>query len=297
MDVLCVGTAAYDLVFQVPYHPGADEKIVASSLGETGGGPAANAAVAVARLGFTAAFAGYLGHDHWGDENLRELANEGVITDLIARGTAPTPLSAILVKPGGRRTVVNFPGRETPLAAEAIDFNGITPKAILFDGHEPLISPPLARRAREIGIPTILDAGSVRPGTVELVDLVDYAICSSKFARDFTGKDDEDNALQVLADHAPFAAITLGESGLVWATGGESGALPAFPVEAVDTTGAGDAFHGAFAAGIATKMDWKEALRYASAVAALSCTRPGARPSLPTGDGVNAYLHAYDINF
>lgn len=116
IDVLCVGMAANDLVFSVGHHPAADEKVNASALSRSGGGPAANAAVAVSRLGYSAAFAGYLGHDPFGEAHLAELTDQGVITDLISRGTAQSSLSAILVKPDGRRTVVNFREHEPRLA-------------------------------------------------------------------------------------------------------------------------------------------------------------------------------------
>ena len=86
VDVLCVGHASYDLVFSVAHHPSADEKIVADGLLSCGGGPAANAAVCVARLGFTSAFAGYLGRDLYGDNHFQELNDEGVNTQLIIRG-------------------------------------------------------------------------------------------------------------------------------------------------------------------------------------------------------------------
>ena len=96
-DVLCVGHASYDLVFSVPHHPLADEKIFANGFFGCGGGPAANAAVLVARLGFQSAFAGYLGDDLYGESNRLELVREGVDTRCVVRGTEPTPLSLSLI--------------------------------------------------------------------------------------------------------------------------------------------------------------------------------------------------------
>jgi sulfofructose kinase len=108
IDVMCVGHACFDLTFAVPHHPGPDEKGVADALVSSGGGPAANAAVTVARLGLRAAFAGYLGKDPWGERYLQELFDEGVDTAFVVRGSGPTPLSAILAKPDGKRTVINY---------------------------------------------------------------------------------------------------------------------------------------------------------------------------------------------
>lgn len=282
LDVLCVGHASYDLIFQVPHHPAADEKTVASGFLGCGGGPAANAAVAVARAGGTAAFAGYLGEDLFGQRHWAELAEAGVHSDWIARGHNPTPLSTILVKPDGRRALVNYRGETRALPEDSIDFTHCRPQAILFDGHEPHISPPLCLWAKGLGIPTVLDAGSLHAGTETLQGLVDHLVCSEKFALQATGFADPELALDALLQQAPVVVITLGELGLAWAReDGGRGRLGAYQVAAVDTTGAGDAFHGAYALCVAEGRDWDYTLRYASATAALSCTALGARPGIP----------------
>ena len=262
VDVLCVGHASYDLVFSVAHHPAENEKTVADNLLSCGGGPAANASVQVAKLDFSAAFAGYLGRDVYGELHYQELLTHGVNTDCIVRGDSPTPLSAVIVKPDGNRALINYKGDTQVLAADAIDFSIIQPKVILFDGHEPNISVPLAEQARLLGIPTVLDAGSVHTGTLALMGLVDYLVCSEKFALQLKG--DEHSALAYLAILSPCVVITLGESGLIWQRGAETGALPALTINALDTTGAGDAFHGAFAAAVAAGFDWLTVLRYAS---------------------------------
>ena len=279
IDVLCVGHASYDLVFSVAHHPAEDEKISAEGFVGCGGGPAANAAVTVAKLGLKASFAGYLGQDIYGEKHFQELLEYEVHTDLIIRDSSPTPLSAVLVKPDGRRALINYKGETRPLPSGIIDFSCITPKAVLFDGHEPHLSKSLIERTRQEGIPSVLDAGSVHEGTLALMEQVDYLVCSEKFAGQIAG--DEVKALARLAEVSPAVVITLGEKGLIWRRGQESGVLPAFPVAAIDTTGAGDAFHGAFAAAVSLRMDWTDTLRYASAAGALCCTKTGARPGLP----------------
>jgi sulfofructose kinase len=279
VDVLCVGHASYDLIFSVSRHPGADEKIVADSLLSCGGGPAANAAVCVAKLGLTSAFAGYLGRDLYGDKHCREFNDYGVDTQLVVRGVFPTPLSTILVKPDGKRCLINYKGDTQALPADALNLSCVPAKAVLFDGHEPAISLPLADKARRANIPTVLDAGSVHQGTLALMSRVDYLVCSEKFAVQYAG--DERKALSRLAELAPNVVVTLGERGLIWQRGNEQGVVPAFPVAAVDTTGAGDAFHGAFAAALAAGMEWRMLLQYASAAGALCCMQMGARLGLP----------------
>lgn len=290
VDVLCVGHASYDLVFAVPHHPVADEKIFADQLVACGGGPAANAAVTVARLGGHAAFGGFLGSDLYGDAHFKELTEAGVDTRHVVRGPFPTPLSAVLVKPDGSRSLVNHKGATPPLSAGQLSLAPETAKVLLLDGHEPLVSVALAEAARRFGVPVVLDAGSVHPGTSALHDKVDCLACSEKFARQFLGGKDEQRALQVLGELAPAVVITLGEHGLVWRRGTESGKLPAFAVSAVDTTGAGDAFHGALALALARDLPWDETLRFASAAGALCCTRMGARTGIPLAIDVERLL-------
>lgn len=295
IDVLCVGHASYDLIFAVAQHPGADEKIVADGFIACGGGPAANAAVCVSKLGYHAAFAGYLGDDLYGEMHLNELLKQGIDIRLIVRGNPPTPLSMVIVKPDGKRALINYKLATKALAADSLDFSGLQPKVILFDGHELEISLPLAERAKCESIPTVLDAGSVHEGTLLLMAKVDYLACSEKFAQQYAG--DVETALNQLAEIAPHVIITLGEKGLIWRRGQEYGTMPAFTVNAIDSTGAGDAFHGALAAAIAAGMPWLETLRYASAAGALCCTKMGARSGLPDQVEQAAFLATAELGF
>ena len=283
IDVLCVGHASFDITMTAAHHPSADEKMLADALMLGGGGPAANAAVQVARLGGKAAFCGYLGCDLFGEEHVAELSHEGVDTGLVMRGIHATPVSQILAKPDGRRSVVNFKGDTPWLAADTVEMRHIealAPRVILFDGHEPLISTPICQWARNRRIPTVLDAGSLHRGTRELSSLVDYLVSSEKFARQYSGDDEAQTSLNVLGTAAGHVVITLGERGLIWQQQEQAGDLPATTIESVDSTGAGDAFHGAFALAIAREMDWGDTLRFASAAGALACTRLGARAAL-----------------
>ena len=293
VDVLCIGFAAYDLIFLVDHHPGEDEKMFAQALWQCGGGPAANAAVAVARLGGTSAFIGYLGQDLYGNVHLQELEQEGVDTRGVYRGNAPTPLSTILVKPDGRRTVVNYRDVKRERAtAVSPDAERLVPRVLLFDGHEPELSRLWLDAVQSRNVATVLDAGSVHPGTLALMERVDYLVCSEKFAREFTQENDTEAWLPGLSKVNKNVVITLGARGLVWNRSGSQGVLAAFPVHAVDTTGAGDAFHGAFALAMARGTPWMEALRFASAAAALTCTAMGARPALPKGEAVRQWLES-----
>jgi sulfofructose kinase len=292
VDVLTIGFACNDLVFFVDRHPAPDEKCRARRLLQCGGGPAANAAVAAARLGCRAAFAGYLGDDFAGRAHLEELEAEGVATDFVVCGESPTAVAAVLVKPDGLRTVVSHFSKTPRLTGAELDLTRCRPAVLLCDGHQPELSLDAVRWAGCRCIPTLLDAGSVNEGTRALAGKVDYLVAAEKFAREYTGQTDPWNALTRLAKLAANVVITLGAGGVVWQRGKDAGRLPACEICAVDTTGAGDAFHGALAAALAGGMPWMEGLRYASAAGALSCRRYGARTSLPTKGEVEAFIEA-----
>ena len=295
VDVLCVGIAAYDLTLSLSHHPLPDDKTMADSLICCGGGPAANAAVTVARLGYTSAYAGYIGNDLYGDNIIKEFDSEGVVTDYVVRGDSPTSLSIVLVKPDGSRSIVHYRGLKERLLSGSVDFSSIEPAVILFDGHEPDISMPLVKEVRARGIKTILDAGSVHPGTKELIHHVDYLVCSEKFAYDFTGETDYKLAIEKLHEHSSSIIITLGEKGLIWKNKTGEGALPAFTVDVVDTTGAGDAFHGAFAACIAANKECDYSLNFSRAAAALCCTKMSARGGIPNKEEEIEFLYKMNI--
>jgi sulfofructose kinase len=294
IDVLCVGHASHDLVFSVGHHPGPDEKTIAGGFISCGGGPAANASVAAARLGYRAAFAGYLGNDIFGEKHLQELQDEEVHVGFVERGSMATPLSTILVKPDGSRTVINYRGDTQPLTRTRVDLSGVMPKTLLFDGHEPGISPGLAKAAGVLGIPTVLDAGSLHRGTRALLPLVGHVVASEKFAGEYAHEKDMGRALAVLGRDCSSVVITMGGEGLIWKTEFASGTLEGFVVDAVDTTGAGDTFHGAFCAGLSCGMAWEDLLRFASAAGALCCTRKGARVGIPTASEVDCLLNQHN---
>jgi sulfofructose kinase len=290
LDVLCVGASTYDLVYSVDRHPQPDEKIRATSFVGCGGGPAANAAITAARLGLRVSFAGYLGNDIFGNAHIEELQRAGVHTGFVKRGAYSSALSVVMVKPDGSRALVNYRNPESFLAPGSVDFSSVATRVILFDGHEPYISPSLARSARRRGIITVLDAGSIHSGTKELAGLVDYLVCSERFGLDFTSETNEERAIEKLKSYAPNLIITVGDKGLVWKNPEGAGRLEAFKVKAVDTTGAGDVFHGALAACLAQEKEWIESLRYASAAGALCCTKIGARLGIPSKEEVEEFL-------
>ena len=288
VDVLCVGYACVDLNFSAAHHPAADEKLRAQALHSCGGGPAANAAVAIARLGGRARFCGYLGNDAFGDAHLRELDQAGVATDALQRGAASTPVAAVTIKPDGTRSVIDYRDPAAVLTAHSLSLENYPAQVLLVDGHQPQLSLALVEAARARGVPVVLDAGSLHEGTRLLYNKVDYLITSAQFARQFSGADDPRTALAALAGAAPLTAITCGAAGVYWQDASGQQHTPALEIKAVDTTGAGDAFHGAFALGLAEGLSVPRNMRRAAVTAALTCLQSGARSALPYRDAVNA---------
>jgi sulfofructose kinase len=296
LDLLCVGVACYDLTFAVAEHPLPDGKSRASALASCGGGLAANAAVAAAKLGYRVGLLAQLGDDLFGDEHMQELAAAGVCTDFVMRYAGATKLSVILAKGDGTRSVIHYAGEERPLPTTTFNLTHLHPKAILFDGHELPIAERLCQHARDNNIITVLDADTAKPGTVALVSQVDYVVCSERFARDFTSEGLMERALAKMTAVAPTIVITLGAEGLLWHYAGESGAMPAFAIEVIDSTGAGDAFHGAFAACLAAGKSWQATLQIATATAALCCSKVGARIGIPTKEEVDEFMRGNHEN-
>lgn len=292
VDVFCVGYACVDLNFNAPHHPGADEKMRATGMHVCGGGPAANAAVAIARLGGSVRFSGYLGNDAFGDAHLREFQESGVLIDTVHRGAAPTPIAAVTIKPNGKRSIIDYRAPSALAPPNCTTLDAFPARVLLVDGHQPLLSLALVEAARTLGIPSVLDAGSLNDGTQLLYNQVDYLITAEKFIKQYSGEDDPRTALATLEGAASFIAVTWGAEGVYWQDQHGQHHTPAFDIEPVDTTGAGDAFHGAFALGLAEGLTPKINMRRACAAGALTCLNIGARRALPTRQSVDALSRA-----
>lgn len=286
VDVLCVGYACVDINFSVSHHPSSDEKIRARSMTSCGGGPAANAAVAVARLGGTARFCGYLGNDAFGEAHLQEFVSAGVYCDVMARGSSPTPLATVTIKPDGARSIIDYRSPTALAPPDCISLATHPCKVLLVDGHQPLLSLRLVEEARSRGIPSVLDAGSINDGTRLLYNKVDFLIASEKFAKAMSHEEDPRLTLAALDGSAPLVAATWGADGVYWQDKDDHHHLPAFDISAVDTTGAGDAFHAAFALGLAQGLRLRDNMRRACATGALTCMQYGARNALPNEKAV-----------
>jgi sulfofructose kinase len=288
LDVLCIGHASYDISVFVSGYPAENSKAETDLLLEAGGGPSANAAYLLSFWGAACAFAGLVGDDSYGRRVVAELEVVGAGVSLVERREGhPTPVSVVVVnRENGSRTIVNRKAPHGALHLTAGALAGMSPKVLLFDGHEPQAS--LVALAAFPETKSVLDAGSLRDGTAALAGKVDYLVSSERYARqvcDIASLDDESNRRACLEElrrrYGNTVVVTLGERGLIADDGGGYFTMPAFKTRAVDTTGAGDVFHGAFAYGIARQMTFRETLRLASMAASLSVAKQGTRASFP----------------
>ena len=283
--VICLGLSALDQIWRVPaFFSGGSQKIRSVEYETMGGGMAATAAVAVARLGGVAAFWGRGGDDAAGREMRKALSKEGVdVSQFRLFPHGQSSVSGILVDSTGERQIVNFRGK-FPEPADWLPLHEIaTASSVLADPRWLAGAVALFGAARARKIPTILDADVADAEVFEtLLPLTDHAVFSEPALRGFAGSVD-DGALAKVARHGcGVTAVTRGAAGVTWRAKDVVRRQPAYAVDAIDTTGAGDVFHGAYALAIGARLATEDAMAFAAAAAALKCTRPGGRGGIPT---------------
>lgn len=259
-----------------------------------GGGPASTATCTAARLGLAAGFIGTVGDDARGGSILGEFEAAGVNTgSVVVRSGAESPAAFCWAERcTGRRSIVWTRGSTRPLDWEEVAVDKIRCARLLhLDGHHTEAAIHAAEIARNHDVVVSIDAGTILPGMERLLALADLVIASADFAATFTGNLDPGAAVRhLLSGHTRFAAITLGSKGCIGFDGKAIFRQPGFEVEVVDTTGAGDVFHGAFAVRLLEGADWQECLRFASAVAALKCRQLGGRAGIPARAEADQFL-------
>lgn len=294
--IACVGIAVMDRIYYVEELPTEGGKYVAKRYTEVGGGPAATAAVAAAKLGAQVDFIGRVGDDDTGNSLLAELESLGVNTRYTRRYVgAQSSQSAILVDAQGERIIVNYPSPDLLHDADwlnEIDFSQwdvVLADVRWHEGTKHAFT--LARRA---GVMTVLD-GDVTPQDIrELVALSDHAAFSEPGLARMIGINDPVAGLKkakTLTNGHVY--VTRGREGCDWIENNTLQHQSGFTVDVVDTTGAGDVFHGALAFSLADGNTPQDAVRFASGVAALKCTRPGGRAGIPDCDQTRSFLSLF----
>jgi len=290
-----IGHANVDFLGIVPRYPEVDSKTELLEVSIQGGGPAATALAAARALGCAARFATKLADDDFGRFILRGLRDVDVDCDHVI--TAPghlSPFSFIAIgDDNAKRTVFYTHGDVGPIAPEELDLGAFLAGAagLLVDGHQPAVQIAAAEVGRDKDIPVILDAGSLREGMGELVALSDVLIASERFVSEVAPRGEVEDSLVELQEMGPKGVIiTLGEAGSVGLYGDKLVRQQAYEVNAVDTTGAGDVYHGAFTAGFVRGHAFEQCMQLASAAAALKCRALGGRAGIPDLDEVLAFL-------
>jgi sugar/nucleoside kinase (ribokinase family) len=259
----------------------------------------ATAAAVCARLGWRARYVGSFGDDMFGELSRQSLVDEGVSLEGSRTVPGATNQFAIILvdAPSGERTVLWDRHPALTLDPEAVSRDDVTSGRILVvDCHDTPASAQAAKYARDGGVLTVVDVEKVRPRINELLQNIDAIIASQEFPSELTGHEEPGRALQAIAREfsTPLVCVTLGEGGSLALCNGREVRTPGFAVDCLDSTGAGDAFRGGFAAGVLRFADGdvEDVLRYANAVAALNCRRLGARGGMPTVEEVDELLCA-----
>lgn len=292
-EVIGIGSALFDILMTADHFPQEDTKLQGRETKLQCGGPCATALVAMSKLGVSSAYMGTLGDDMYGSFIRAGLERYGVDTGYIrtVAGRQSFHSFVLLCLDKASRTCVWNKGTIPPPGPQDLDLEALKRAKVLhLDGHQLDCAVYAAQKAHEYGVTVSLDAGGIYPGIERLLPLADLLIPSEEFALRLTGCGTAEEAAAALWQRfAPrLLIITQGSrGGFLWdGAGQQARRYPVYPVEAVDSNGAGDAFHGAFVAARVRGLAEMQAAAFASAVSALKCTRFGAQEGIPGWDEV-----------
>ncbi len=295
MRIVGIGACVMDTLVTIPVYPKEDTKLRAFSVRPAGGGPVATGLVAVAKLGEAAAYIGVLSDDSGGVFLKKDFEKYGVDTgDVEIKPGYRSFTSMIwLASDTASRTCVFDKGDLPRLQLDDRQKQAVADSGILMiDGNEMDAAEEACRIAKQSGTKVLYDCGGLYEGVERLLRQTDVMIPSEEFALGHTGCDTVEEAAKKLYEtyHPEVVVITCGKEGGILYDGKELTRYPAFLVEAVDTNGSGDVFHGAFAAGMAKGYSYRDCCIFASAVSAIKCTGIGARESVPQLATVEGFL-------
>lgn len=299
MKILCLGHVSYDITFPVEEFITENKKIRTKSRVECGGGPASNAAYLLGLWGADTYIAGLVGDDLYGNMIKKEFEAAKVnVKYLELRKNYKTSNSIIVNNTSnGSRTVLSFRESEEQMADFELDFE---PDLILIDGHEVQLSHKILDRYPSAI--SIIDAGRAKPEIISLAKKVNYVVCSKEFAEEVSGITIDYNNSHTIIDlyhrlESEFSGtiiVTLENKGSLYKYDGNIGIMDAIKVTAIDSTGAGDLFHGAFTYGISKKYDLNAVLTIATVAGGLSVTKIGGRNSVPAKEEMRNYIHDFE---
>lgn len=298
MKILCIGHSSWDMTVPVDDYPIENTKYRFSEKYSAGGGPASNAAYLLGKWGIETVIATTIGSDDFGTKIKKEFQDIKVNTEYIETNyEKETSFSFILInKKNGSRTVFNVATEHPALKKLNYDF---TPDIIFTDGHDyGATQNAISKYQNAI---SVIDAGRITPELLELCKYIKYIVCSKGFAETVTGmKFDFNNPQSLVNVYTKLQnkypnsnlTITLEEHGCLYTSGNEIKIMPGLKLTPVDTTGAGDIFHGAFTYGLANGFDMDKIVTFANIAAGLSVTKMGSRLSIPSLSEVMDYYNA-----
>jgi sugar/nucleoside kinase (ribokinase family) len=283
MKILCIGHASYDTTIPMCGFLEENTKLRIDTKFECGGGPACNAAYLLGKWGLDTTFVGVVGNDKYGNYIKKELDEVNVNTRYmrILDGYETTSSIIFANVEAGTRTIVSYrPGEAEKLKTLELDF---TPDIILVDGHEFELSKNMIEKYPNAI--SIMDAGRVTEDNLELAKIIDYVVCSKEFAETVTNVQLDGTNYDILYQKmkeifSKNIIVTLEEKGCLYEYEGALKIMPSIEVKSIDSTGAGDIFHGAFTYGIAMNWDLEKILKFANVTAGLSVTKIGSRNSI-----------------
>lgn len=286
-----MGIIPLDLLYTVDHFPRPGGKVNAVDLCIQGGGPVPNALVGLSRLGMSTALIAVLGNDWVGRFGMEELQTENVDCQFIITKKAPSATAAGFIEQGSGRRTIAFHRRVGLKPADIRTSRYPIPRVIHLDGRDLEASMKLARWGKRVGALISFDIGSIRNDVSAIFSLVDHLVVADAYALPYTGARSATQAIIRLTSQCSGSiVVTQGTKGSIGFENGEFTCHPAFKVDVVDTTGAGDAFHVGYLFALLKGYGMADRLRFGAAVAALKCTRAGGRVGMPTLRQLNRFL-------
>ncbi len=296
--VIGLGQCSLDILGQVDKYPALDEKAEMNSLLVQGGGPVATALVTLSRLSVPVAIVGAVGDDDFGRQIREGLFQERVDCTYLSQSPhSSSQVAFVTVDAQGHRNIFWHRGAALPVVPKQLpSLLTDSVRVLHLDGLHLETAIAAAKLARRQAVTSVLDAGTLRPGIEGLLPFIDHLVVSEKFSRQFLGRDDPEAAIQGLLGYGSVVVtVTMGRSGSLSAG---KGVLPfhqpAFAVEAIDTTGCGDVFHGGYIYGLLQDWPIERSVRFAAACAALKTRALGGRTAIPTLQEVESFLLCQD---
>lgn len=296
MKVLVIGHAAYDVTFPLDKFPEENTKNRVPKRVECGGGPAFNAAYLLGKWGMDVSFAGLVGNDNFGHKLNKQLQMVGVKTNYLQMSNNfPTTNSFIIANTSiGSRTVLTYRPESMQMEDFELDFE---PDIILVDGQEYDVSVKFIKKYPKAI--SIIDAGRPKENIINLAKMVNYVVCSKEFAETVTDTKITDNN-SIINLYKKMENIFLGKiivtlesKGALYKYNDQIKIMPSLKVKAVDSTGAGDIFHGAFTYAIASNYDLEKSIMISNIAGALSVTQIGSLASMPEKESIREYIHDF----